>query len=260
MLLTDYIDKLYEAKRCEGRNRFQAYLSLRNSIRQYLDGKDVGVEDIDAKFIMGYYSFLRSRVSENTVSYYMRNFRRVMNQAKNEGLSELDFDWGANVSVAANMPEKDTTEKALSKSALSMLVELDLTDKPLHALVRDMFMFSFYARGIELYDLGLLKKTDLTGNILRYRKRQKGNIVEVYLGEKCMSIISRYNDPDSPYLLPILRRNGMDYQSQSVKTLFYRIAREIGDMVEPKIKLSFSISRASWQALVQNINIAEIAI
>lgn len=40
--------------------------------------------------------------------------------------------------------------------------------KPLLDFARDMFMFSFYTRGMSFVDMAYLKKTDLQNGILTY--------------------------------------------------------------------------------------------
>ena len=40
--------------------------------------------------------------------------------------------------------------------------------------IRDMFLFSFYTRGMSFIDMAYLKKSDLKNGIITYRRRKTG--------------------------------------------------------------------------------------
>ena len=61
--------------------------------------------------------------------------------------------------------------------------ELDLTRSPSLAYARDIFMFSFYTRGMSFIDMAFLRKKDLQNGILSYRRQKTGATVVHQMGE-----------------------------------------------------------------------------
>lgn len=70
--------------------------------------------------------------------------------------------------------------------------------------VRDMFLFSFYTRGMSFVDMAYLKKKDLSGGVLSYRRKKTGQQLFIKW-EQCMQdIVDKYPPNESSYLLPLL--------------------------------------------------------
>ena len=64
----------------------------------------------------------------------------------------------------------------------------------------------FILRGIPFVDLAYLRKSDIQGNILRYRRRKTGRRLTVILTPEALKLIDTLSDKreESPYLLPFL--------------------------------------------------------
>ena len=260
MGLLNYIEVLYSRYSAEGKGIAKSYKSVGHSLRGFLDYRRIRLDEVDDRFIMDYSKYLEGRVVASTVSFYMRTLRSVLNNARSEGLIDVDFNWSANVNIAVKNTKKETADKGLPKDTLRKIATLDLSGAPNLEFVRDMFMFSFYAHGIELSDLANLRKTNLTGSRLTYSRRGIGKNVEIHVGGKILAIVKRYKESGNPYLLPILQRGGRKYQFSSINATFYRSMREIGRLLDPELKLSFRLSRDSWLTMIRQINIAEVLI
>lgn len=67
---------------------------------------------------------------------------------------------------------------------------------------RALFLLMFMLRGIPFVDLAYLKKRDIEGNVLTYRRRKTGRMLTVTLLPEAMKLIRQYmnTDPASPYL------------------------------------------------------------
>ena len=137
------------------------------------------------------------------------------------------------------------------------IAALNLPSGSVHELVRDMFMFCYYAQGVELVDLVNLRPGDVANQTLRYRRRQKGRVVEVALGPLAMTIVTRYLDPSAPYLFPLMYRNGRAYKYPTVVRLVGSTIQEVGRMISPAVRLSFGMSRNTWFSAVKSSNPAE---
>lgn len=259
--LSGYIDGLIHDRRLKGENSPNTLRSLQLSLKGFFDGTDVEFHNVNSGFILAYNAYLQQRVAPSTVSFYMRALRSVLNRAKNSGLTDLDFDWATNVDISVNHECESVRKKALDAAEICRIAGLSLLTDSRISLVRDMFMFSFYAHGIELTDLANLRKANLRDGILSYRRRGKGRQVEVRLGGKALAIVGRYADSDSgPMLFPLLQRGGKQYVFSYIRDEFSKAMKEIGTLVGATKNLTFGMSRYSWLSIAEDSNIAEMLI
>ena len=177
----------------------------------FRDEQDVPLDGITSDMMLMYEAYLKARgVRMNTISFYMRNLRAVYNRAVEKGLTSQNNPFrhvytGVDKTVKRSIPIK----------AIKALKELDLSMKPTLDFARDMFMFSFYTRGMSFVDMAYLKKTDLQNGILTYRRRKTGQELTIKW-EKCMAeIIAKYPDSKTDFLLPIIKEKGNGRNSES---------------------------------------------
>ena len=160
------------------------------------------LEDIDSDLMMMYEAFLHNRgLTKNSTSFYMRILRAVYNRAV-----EKDLTINRNPFKYVYTGIDKTIKRAIPLKAIKQIKNLDLSLQPLLDFARDMFLFSFYTRGMSFIDMAYLKKKDLSNGILSYRRRKTGQQLFIRW-EKCMQEIVEKYDTDyySPYLLPILK-------------------------------------------------------
>jgi len=98
--------------------------------------------------------------------------------------------------------QKSETD-SLGIEVIQQIAKLDLADDRRLDLARDIFLFGFYAKGMELVDVANLKVENLNGNILTYHRRLKGKERTVMLGNAALSIIRKYHDKNRDYLFPL---------------------------------------------------------
>ena len=78
---------------------------------------------------------------------------------------------------------------------------LDFSEIQRYDFARDMFLFSFYTRGMSFVDMAFLKKKDLKNGILSYKRQKSGQQLFIHW-ENCMQhIVDKYDTDNSPYLL-----------------------------------------------------------
>jgi len=179
----------------------ETYTATLKSFMNFQDNQDIPLEGITSDLMLLYEAFLRGRgVRMNTISFYMRIFRAVYNRAVEKGLVSQGNPFrhvytGVDKTVKRAVPIK--TIKALKK--------LDLSQKPSLDFARDMFLFSFYTRGMSFVDMAYLRKSDLQNGILTYRRRKTGQELSIRW-ERCMEeIVAKYPENETGYLLPVIR-------------------------------------------------------
>lgn len=66
-----------------------------------------------------------------------------------------------------------TAKRAIPIQVIQKIAQAHITNKN-EALARDLFLFSFYTRGMSFVDIAYLKKTDLNNTYLIYKRKKTG--------------------------------------------------------------------------------------
>ena len=182
-----------ELKRQNKVRTSETYTSALHSIMAFLANNDLPIDGISSDLMLRYESWLKSRdVHMNTISFYMRILRAVYNRAVEKGLVEQCHPFRH---VYTGIGK--TLKRAVPLSTLKKLKSLDLTSKPSLEFARDMFLFSFYTRGMSFVDMAFLRKKDLQCDILTYRRRKTGQLLTIKW-EKCMEeLVAKYRQETS---------------------------------------------------------------
>lgn len=137
------------------------------------------------------------------------------------------------------------TEKASSCGSLP--IELQTT--------KNIFALMFLLRGIPFVDLAYLRKADIQGNTLKYRRRKTGRLLTVMLTPDAIKLIRivAKTKPESPYLFPFLSSpEGTEaayheYQS-SLRMFNYRLSR-LKKYMKTAAHLSSYTIRHTWATM-----------
>lgn len=229
------------------------YSCTLKSFMQFRGDRDVLLSEIDSDLMQLYEAYLHGKGAvRNTSSFYMRILRAVYNRALEKELMEQRNPF-RHVYTGVDK----TVKRAVPLSAIKRMKNLDLALQPNLEFARDMFLFSFYTRGMSFIDMAHLKKKDLQNGFLSYRRRKTGQQL-VIRWEKCMQEIvdKRHICDRNPYLLPIL-----NFQNESRKQYKYAQSRinvhlkEIANMIGVFIPLSMYVARHSWASIAKSKNI-----
>ena len=231
----------------------ETYRCTLKSFMQFREDKDVLLADIDSDLMLMYEAYLRGRgLTKNSTSFYMRILRAVYHRAL-----EKDLTINRNPFKHVYTGIDKTIKRAIPLKAIKQIKNLDLSLQPSLEFARDMFLFSFYTRGMSFIDMAYLKKKDLSNGILSYRRRKTGQQLFIRW-EKCMQeIVDKYNrDYYSPYLLPILQYpydNRNQYKNALYRT--NKSLKEIAKLVGLSIPLTLYVARHSWASIAKSKNI-----
>ena len=231
----------------------ETYRCTLKSFMLFREDKDVLLDDIDSDLMLKYEAYLRNKgLTKNSTSFYMRILRAVYNRAV-----EKDLTTNRNPFKHVYTGIDKTIKRAIPLKAIKQIKNLDLSLQPSLDFARDMFLFSFYTRGMSFIDMAYLKKKDLSNGILSYRRRKTGQQLFIRW-EKCMQqIVDKYKNPLSEYLLPIIKSMNGDErkQYQNAMYLINRKLKEIGKMVGVQIPLTMYVARHSWGSVAKNKNV-----
>lgn len=224
------------------------------SFVQFRQDKDVPLSEMDSDLMQLYESYLQSKGAvRNTSSFYLRILRAVYNRALEKGLTKE-----RNPFKHVYTGVDKTVKRAISLPAIKRMKNLDLSLQPNLEFARDMFLFSFYTRGMAFIDMAYLKKKDLQNGSLSYRRRKTGQQLVIKWERQMQEIINKHStDNGSIYLLPILRYPYHDIQKhyRNVLSNINRNLKEVAKLVETSIPLSMYCARHSWASAAKGKNI-----
>lgn len=252
MTVFGYIEYLVVKLQNNGQVRTsETYICTLNSFRRFRHGQDLYFVELDHDLLMSYEYFLKSEgLSMNTISFYMRRLRAIYNRAVEDGLAEQ-----SNLFKKVYTSSEITVKRAISLKSIKRLKSLDLSFSPSKAFARDMFLFSFYTRGMSFVDIAYLQKNDLKNGFLRYRRKKTNQLLNI-CWEPCMQeIVERYMpESDSNYLLNIIKDNKTDARKQYLNalTLINRSLKSVGQLIGLDKPLSMYVARHSWASVAKS--------
>lgn len=256
MFLRRYIVLMYE----QGRIRcFESYLSAYRSFFRFRKRHDILLSELDSNVLISYQTYLHKRgLIKNTTSFYMRILRSVYNKAIKEEIIPEKFPFRA---VYTGVDK--TVKRALPLQKLKRIKNMDLSSNKGLEFARDMFMFSFYTRGMSFIDMAYLKKTDLNDGVIVYKRRKTGKRLFVRCELCTHLIIAKYTIKSSPYILPIIMKEDEDDRLQYKRIMAYVNARLkiLGKRLKLEHPLTMYVARHSWAsiALAKNVPISVIS-
>lgn len=253
-LFTFMQEAIGQLKRLNRIRTSETYAATLSSFMKFREGQDILLYEVDSDTMMLYEAWLKGKgICPNTISFYMRILRAVYNRAVEKELVEQKHPFKH---VYTGIDK--TVKRAVPLKAIKRIKELDLTLKPHLDYARDLFLFSFYTRGMSFIDLAYLKKSDLQNGFLTYRRRKTNQQLTVKW-EKCMAeIVAKYNGcSTTQYLLPIITNPLVDERKQ-YRNAIYRVntaLKEIARMISLPMPLTMYCARHGWASIAKSKNI-----
>ena len=247
-----YMEELVVQYRSYGQIRTsETYLTTLNSFKRFRMNVDVVLEEINSELLLSYEYYLKVKgVSPNTISFYMHRLRAVYNRAVEQGLIEQRFPFRK---VKTSIEK--TAKRAIPIKYIRKLKSLDLEKSPSLAFARDMFLFSFYTRGMSFIDIAYLHKKDLRNGFLTYRRKKTGQKLQIHW-EMCMQQILNLHpaNANSPFMLSIIENSEKDCrrQYQNALTRINRNLKKLGEKVGLEVPLTMYVARHSWATTAHN--------
>ena len=243
--LFPFIHHLIKKRRTEGKTKTASiYETVQRSFSRFLLGEDIRIERIDGLLMQQYETYLNDNgLCANSISCYMRALRAVYNQAVGQGLA-----------ISKN-PFKEvytgidkTNKRAVNEDVILRLLRLDLSKSASLSWARDLFLFSFFTRGMSFIDMANLRHTDLRNGYIVYARSKTKQVLTIKI-EKCIEdIIERHKGRAlDAYILPIYSAQNRDYRSH-LRTYNKRL-RRISEMLDMEKPLSSYVSRHSWATI-----------
>ena len=179
---------LAEDARSEGRQRrAEIWRTTFNSFSRFLGGKDIGLRQMEGRLMQRYENcLLTGGLCPNTTSFYLRNLRSAYSKAVKAKLCPAPRqDPFAEVYTGV----AKTCKRAVDRNTLRAIRKLDLDGHPDLEYARNLFLLSFYTRGMAFADMAGLRRSDLKEGILCYVRRKTGRPLFIHWEERMQETV-----------------------------------------------------------------------
>mgnify|MGYP002522362791 CR=1 FL=1 len=236
------------------------YTSAANRFMEFRGHEDLAFSQMTTEMIEMYQAWLWNRgIGQNSVSFYLRTLRTLYNKAVDAGQAPPN-DIFTHVQTA----NVRTAKRSISVNDIRKIERLDLPRGSSLDKARDLFLLSFYLRGMAFVDMAFLKKSDLKCGLVSYNRRKTHQNLNIEWMKPMQAIIDKYAEQtkDTPYLLPMLTGKETAPYTAYRKVEYntnYNL-KKIGQMVGLKIPLTTYVARHTWASVALHMNIPIAAI
>lgn len=239
------------------------YLCALHSFQDFAGGRGVPLpmnEVFRPERLKAYEEWLMQKkarpLKPNSVTCYMSSLRAVYNRWMPAGTPGHDAKMFADVHTRV----VSQTKRALR----GWQMEKVLAGSPFIAgqTALDYFRLMFLCRGMPFIDLAHLRKRDLQGRYLVYLRHKTKRPMRVELCPEALRLLRKYGkeNPDSPYLLPILDADtsggwGLYKDYQDALRLFNRDLARAMEFLLPGVRISSYTARHTWATLAYHMGL-----
>jgi len=222
----------------------ETYTAALNSFKKFRKDEDIMLDCLTSEIMETYEAWHKQRGnSPNTISFYIRILRAVYHRAVEDDIIE-----NRNPFRHVYTGVDKTVKRAIPLPHIRKIKALDLSLSPPLDYARDMFLMSFFLRGMSFIDMAYLKKTDLKNGSIVYRRRKTGQQLTIAWAPEMQAILDKYPDNPTQYLLPIIKTEGINERC-AYRNIGYNInhnLKKIAGMVGINIPLTMYVARHSW--------------
>lgn len=252
MFLQEQVAKKEQMKR-QGTAR--TYANAYRRFKAFREDVDLTFHELTPDMIERFEAWLIDRrLKQNSIRCYLRTLNTLFCKAAAEGLLS-----NPNLFGRVRLSYVKTTKRAISVKELKVIASLQLPADSTTSLARDLFMFSFYMRGMPFVDIAYLRKSDLKNGMWNYCRKKTRQALMVEWEKAQQKIIDRYarHTHDSPYLFPIINKDdGTEYeQYQRMQLNINRALKRVGEMAGLKMPLTTYVARHTWASVARDMNI-----
>ncbi len=155
--------------------------------------------------------------------------------------------------------KEKTVKRAIYRENIAAVRDLDLASLPRLKVARDIFLFSFYMRGMSFKDIVFLKVGNIVGDRIYYSRQKTAQKLNVKLTEKAWELIRKYSTlkGSDAYIFPMILRPGVrefaQYRNAYRKINTY--LKRVGSLAGIEMPLTTYVARHSWASIAKRSGI-----
>ncbi len=231
-------------------SRFRTTL---NSLLRFYGEPEIEWNRFSSSMLCGFEEYmLRCGLCRNTTSFYMRNLRSMYNRAR-----ENECQVPANPFKHVYMGVDKTAKRAVSLATIRLIRDADLSAHPKLEFARNIFMLSFYTRGMSFIDIAYLRKNDVQYGFIIYHRRKTRRLLKVKIVKEIRDVLESFGETGTGYVVPVITSSEASPYSQ-YKSAYYRINRDlkkVGRMIGLDVPLTLYVARHTWASIAKTHNV-----
>lgn len=231
-----------------------AYQSTLNCLARFIGSEKLfSFKDITEQWVNNYLYFLRSSgLKPNSVNLYFRILHAVYNMACKDN---IDGTSRCSPFRAITKNNIKTQKKAIDKSIIQEIARAEFGDNSQKGFARDLFLFSFYCRGMPFVDMAHLKYNNIIDGYICYSRQKTGQPLKIKITGLLQELIDKYKTGGG-YILPILvnsKLSLLQQYSQYKNRLrqYNKTLKAISNSLNLPLTLSSYVPRHSWATLAR---------
>lgn len=201
------------AERLDKEGKF-ASAKLRSATASKIESFTPGtlISDINQEWIERFDSFMvKTGSNDSTRKSYLTALKTACKEAARQGIMQRDWQPFVNAEIAPK--SKNPTKRALSISMIRAIESYPC--KGAIQEYRDVFMLSFYLRGINLIDLARIKLADIKNGRLKYTRTKTKQTLDVLVSTPARALIESLSRNE--YLVPVLAHSPKKMSEKEVR-------------------------------------------
>jgi integrase len=251
----EYSQQLIQQMKRVGQNgNARAYQDAQNAFIKFNNEQDIDFKNITPKKINQFENYLLIKgLRVNSISFYLRTIRAIYNKAiKDELINEKYYPF-KNYKIKT----EKTIKRALNKDDLRKIVDADLKNNYELELSRDVFLFSFYNRGMSFIDVFYLDSKMISDDRIEYRRRKTHQLFSIKLTNESKEIIEKYKGlGNSDYVFPVIAEKDEYRSYRTGLRLLNKRLKKIGESLELEIPLTSYVARHSWATIAKKTGVS----
>ena len=245
----EYIDDLNTSGRT-GNARY--YKESKSSFFSFLNEKSIFFKDITPTLLNKYEVYMRSRGSgDSGIAVRMRAVRAIYNNAISKGLvSKEDYPFE---NYKVSKLKATSNKRAISYDNVQKIREQDLSENPTLINSRNYFIFSYYTRGMNFYDMMKLTWDNISEDKIIYTRSKTKAKLTVKITEPLFEILTFYKAQKrkTKYIFPIILKEDftpqqLEYRKEKTLKKFNKDLKKIAELCEIDAKITSYVARHSF--------------
>jgi len=217
-----YMEELAADMESKGKQgNANTYRNAARVVKRFTDEKPLPFADLTPSKLEKLESNLREwGCADASISVYMRTLRAVVSRAIKTGLMHPDaYPFETKLRAGYDMGHLKGTSRprALAEADMDKLKRFPFDEAPHLAQSVRLFIFSYYARGMNFADIARLKRSDIYNGRIHYdRQKTGGEVRSIPVSDALAGLLTALEVQGGEYVLPIF---GPEHVTEKQKVL-----------------------------------------
>ncbi|ESU19933.1 hypothetical protein FCR2A7T_13380 [Flavobacterium cauense R2A-7] len=261
-VLNFWNEKVEDLNKAGRTGNAKAYNETRKSFFKFVKNNQLMFKDITPTLLDKYETYLRANNNnDGGVGVKMRELRALYNDAIKKGVvAEKYYPFKT---YKISKLKKGNNKRALTRAEVKLIAELNEFEHPHLAEAKRLFLFSYFTRGMNFYDMMKLRWSNIENDRIIYVRSKTKRKFVVKILKPAQDILDYYKDTISftDYVFPIILKEGLtplQIENRKDKKLkqFNKDLKKIASVVGINKPVTSYVARHSFATNLKELGIS----